>query len=100
MVAARVGASLMVCLDRIRSEMVARKEAVGADVTDGELIEQHFDALSFDLDRLFQAAFDENTGATLCDPDEAEMTQALSALVVDALRATIALGLRLDLPRA
>jgi hypothetical protein len=49
---------------------------------------------------LFQAAFDENTGETLSDPNEAEMTQALSALVVDALRATIALGLRLDLPRA
>lgn len=96
-----MGVSLMVVsLDRIRNEMVAKSETVGADVTDGALIEQHFDALSFDLDRLFQAAFDENTGETLSDPDEAEMTQALSALVVDALRATLALGLRLDLPRA
>ena len=96
-----MGAKLMVVsLDLIRNEMVAQAETVGADVTDHALIEQHFDALSFDLDRLFQAAFDENTGETLSDPDEAEMTQALSALVVDALRATIALGLRLDLPRA
>lgn len=96
-----MGAELMiVSLDHIRSEMIAKSETVGADVTDHALIEQHFDALSFDLDRLFQAAFDENSGETLSDPDEAEMTQALSALVVDALRATLALGLRLDLPRA
>ena len=96
-----MGAKLMiVSLDSIRNEMVAKSETVGADVTDGALIEQHYDALSFDLDRLFQAAFDENTSETLSDPDEAEMTQALSALVVDALRATLALGLRLDLPEA
>lgn len=96
-----MGAKLMlVSLDSIRNEMVAKAETVGADVTDGALIEQHFDALSFDLDRLFRAAFDENSGETLCNPDEAEMTQALSSLVVDALRATLALGLQLDLPKA
>jgi hypothetical protein len=89
---------MLVSLNAIRSGMVAAKEAVGADVTDGALVEEHFEALSFSMDRLYNAAFDGDSGETLSDPDDAEMQQALSAIVLDALRATIALGLRLDLP--
>lgn len=83
-------------LNAIRTEMIARQEVVGGDVTDSATVEQHLAALEFDLDRFHAASIDQNTGETLCDPDEAEMSHALSALIKDALRATIALGLRLD----
>jgi hypothetical protein len=59
---------MLLSLDTIRSEMVAAKEAVGADVTDGALVEEHFEALSFNMDRLYNAAFDGDSGETLSDP--------------------------------
>lgn len=86
------------CLDSIRSEMISQNEAVGVDVTDGAVVEQYLDALSFNLDRFHGAVFEPDTLETLLEPDEAEMQQALLAIAIDAIRATIALGLRLDSP--
>jgi hypothetical protein len=92
MVAAFMGIEL------IRAQMIAANDTVGGDVTADDVVGMYLTMLDCNLDRIHSAAVCPDTGEPLLKPDEHEIAAGLSSLILDAVKMSVALGLKLDNP--